>query len=163
MARDADFADFAHARWGALVRLAVVLGCTHHQAEDAAQQTLTNCLLKWRAVSSSRDPVAYTNRMLINLVKDGWKRRRLELRFLETAARQEVYSDRPDYESKDQLMRAIRGLSIEHREVLALRYYLDYSEAMIAETLALPRGTVKSRLSRALAQVEKAVSQTEVE
>ena len=42
------------------------------------------------------------------------------------------------------------GLRDEDREIIAARYFLDLSEAEAAEALDLPRGTVKSRLSRAL-------------
>ncbi len=37
------------------------------------------------------------------------------------------------------------------REVLALRYYLDLSEAEIASTLGISRGAVKSHSSRGVA------------
>ena len=43
---------------------------------------------------------------------------------------------------------ALRRLPRRQREVLALRYYLDLSEAEIAETLGISRGAVKSHASR---------------
>ena len=43
---------------------------------------------------------------------------------------------------------AMRDLPHRQREVLALRYYLDLSEAEIAETLGISRGAVKSHASR---------------
>ena len=46
---------------------------------------------------------------------------------------------------------ALRALPDRQREVLALRYYLDLSEADIAETLGISRGAVKSHASRGVA------------
>lgn len=46
---------------------------------------------------------------------------------------------------------ALRGLPIRQREVLALRYYLDLSEADIAHTLGITAGSVKTHAHRGLA------------
>ena len=43
---------------------------------------------------------------------------------------------------------AMRALPRRQREVLALRYYLDLSEAEIADLLGISRGAVKSHASR---------------
>jgi RNA polymerase sigma factor (sigma-70 family) len=48
---------------------------------------------------------------------------------------------------------ALSRLSEHARQVVVLRYYLDFSERKTAEILGVPAGTVKSRLSRALAQL----------
>ena len=53
------------------------------------------------------------------------------------------------------LLAAINGLRDEDREIIGARYFLDLSEAETAEALGLPRGTVKSRLSRALGRLRE--------
>ena len=45
---------------------------------------------------------------------------------------------------------ALAGLSAEHRAVVILRYLLEYTPGEISRMLELPRGTVNSRLRRAL-------------
>jgi RNA polymerase sigma-70 factor (ECF subfamily) len=50
----------------------------------------------------------------------------------------------------DEAGRALASLSPEHRAVVVLRYLLDYTPGEIASMLELPRGTVNSRLRRAL-------------
>ena len=49
------------------------------------------------------------------------------------------------------VLEALRRLPRRQREVLALRYYLDLSEAEIADTLQISRGAVKSHASRGAA------------
>jgi RNA polymerase sigma factor (sigma-70 family) len=48
------------------------------------------------------------------------------------------------------LRASLAGLSARDREIVGLRYFLELSEAEIAQLLGVRRGTVKSRLSRAL-------------
>jgi RNA polymerase sigma-70 factor (ECF subfamily) len=56
------------------------------------------------------------------------------------------------------LLDALAGLRHEDRLVIVYRYFLQLSEAEIAEALGCPRGTVKSRLSRALARLRHRLS-----
>ncbi len=51
------------------------------------------------------------------------------------------------------LIDALNGLREEDRTVIALRYFLDLTEAEMAAALDCRPGTVKSRLSRALARL----------
>ena len=50
-------------------------------------------------------------------------------------------------------MQGLAGLSPEHRQVVTCRYLLDLDEAETAAVLGWPRGTVKSRLHRAVARL----------
>ena len=58
-------------------------------------------------------------------------------------------------EERAQLLGAIDRLSDEHRQVVACRYLLGLSEQETASVLDCRPGTVKSRLSRALARLEE--------
>ena len=49
------------------------------------------------------------------------------------------------------VLAALRSLPDRQREVLALRYYLDLSEAEIAATLGISAGSVKTHAHRGLA------------
>jgi RNA polymerase sigma-70 factor, ECF subfamily len=50
---------------------------------------------------------------------------------------------------------ALDSLPLRYRDVVACRYLLDLSEAETAQVLGIARGTVKSRLSRALDRLER--------
>jgi RNA polymerase sigma-70 factor (ECF subfamily) len=60
-------------------------------------------------------------------------------------------------ETRAMLVAAINRLRDEDREVIGARYFLDLSEIETAEALGIPRGTVKSRLSRALGRLREAL------
>jgi RNA polymerase sigma factor (sigma-70 family) len=53
---------------------------------------------------------------------------------------------------------AMRALPQRQREVLALRYYLDLSEAEIADAMGISRGAVKSHASRGSAALRSLLS-----
>jgi RNA polymerase sigma-70 factor (ECF subfamily) len=58
------------------------------------------------------------------------------------------------HELQAQIKEAIYALSPIHRQVIVMKYYLSLNTREIADTLNLPIGTVKSRLDRALRQLE---------
>jgi RNA polymerase sigma factor (sigma-70 family) len=58
-------------------------------------------------------------------------------------------------ESQEQLLAAIERLSEDHRDAIVCRYVLDLSEDETAAALGVRRGTVKSRLARALERLRE--------
>lgn len=56
-------------------------------------------------------------------------------------------------EERAYLLAALHDLREDDRRVVACRYFLDLSEAEMAAVLGIPRGTVKSRLARALGRL----------
>ena len=59
---------------------------------------------------------------------------------------------------REAVMEALASLPRRQREVLALRYYVDLSEADIAETLGISRGAVKSHASRGAASLRESLA-----
>lgn len=53
------------------------------------------------------------------------------------------------------VVEAVRQLSVRNREIVLLRYYEDLPPAVIAERLALPVATVKTRLRRSLEELRR--------
>ena len=148
----ADYLDFVAARYGTLVRSAVLLGCDRQDAEDAVQDTLVRCYSSWARVSGADDRDAYVYRVLVNGIARGRRRRwRGETPYAELPEP----GPAGDVATKVSLSQSVRTsllrLSPEHRQVLVLRYFADLSEAQIATVLGVAPGTVKSRASRAIA------------
>ena len=56
-------------------------------------------------------------------------------------------------ERRELVLDALRQMREEDRLVIAYRYFFDLSEIEMAEALGVARGTVKSRLSRAIARL----------
>ena len=59
----------------------------------------------------------------------------------------------------DRLGQAVERLNPIGREVIYLRYFLDLSEAEMAEALGVAPGTVKSRLHRSLRGLRSVISE----
>ena len=153
---DAEYDAYVLARWPALVRAAVGLGCDAEEARDLAQTTLLRCYVAWRKVRKARDRDAYVYRILLNCHRDS--RRRQWWGEVPTAE----LPDRPnrgdatvDSDLADAVRRAMSDLDDDQRAVVVLRYFAHLSEQQTATVLGIPPGTVKSRLSRALARLAR--------
>ena len=59
------------------------------------------------------------------------------------------------------LVTAINTLSLDDRMIICLRWFDDLSEVEIADVLDVRRGTVKSRLSRAMGRLRDALESPE--
>ena len=68
-----------------------------------------------------------------------------------------------DRERREALLRVVNGLAERDRQVIAFRYFLDFSEAETAAAVGVARGTVKSRLSRALSRLRDALEEAGVD
>ena len=60
-------------------------------------------------------------------------------------------------EQQTRLLAAVESLPEEQRDVVACRYLLELTEEETAEALGLRKGTVKSRLSRALERLREQI------
>ena len=63
-------------------------------------------------------------------------------------------------DDEQRVIGALSTLPRRQREVLVLRYYLDLSEAEIADTLGISRGSVKSHSSRGIDAMGTALGAT---
>lgn len=158
---ESDFADYVEQSWPTLVRAAVFLGARPHEAEDLAQTTLVRCYTGWERVSGAENRDAYVYRMLLNALRDvrrtrWWKDRQHDDPAVFDRPRR-VTAESPDTAERiavaDAVHRALGALTKPNRDVVVLRYFVHLSERQTAEALGIPPGTVKSRLSRALAHL----------
>jgi len=157
---DAAVEELYAAHYRSLVRLSVLLVADVGTAEEVVQDCFVSMHGRWRSLREPDKGLAYLRQAVVN-------RSRSVLRHRGVATRHAAASASPDdarplpgaehdllaAEHRSAVLEALRALPDRQREVLALRYYLDLSEAEIAETLGCSAGTVKSAASRALARL----------
>lgn len=150
------FREYVIARQGALCRAAYLMSGDRHLAEDLVQTALAKAWRRWDDVSRAGNVDAYVHRILVNAFVSSWRRRWRGERpagdHLPERAQEEAY---PGWEDRDVLLAAVRRLAPRQRAVVALRFYLDQSEAETAATLGCSVGTVKSQSAKALAQLRR--------
>jgi RNA polymerase sigma factor (sigma-70 family) len=64
--------------------------------------------------------------------------------------------------TRDQIRQALSRLPDPHREVIELAYFAGYTQSELAERLALPLGTIKSRTFAAMAPLRRSLSEAGV-
>jgi RNA polymerase sigma-70 factor (ECF subfamily) len=126
-------------------------------AEDIAQEAFLSALSALDRFDRRRPFAPWLHRIAVNRAID-WSRARTARgevaasgSFLDSLATQ-AHAEEAVGE-KDEIGAALAALSAEHRAVVVLRYLLDYTPGEISRMLDLPRGTINSRLRRALDQL----------
>ena len=118
------------------------------EAQEAVQDAFVRLIGQWPKVSRYDDPEAWVRKVALGYVSN---RRRKTLNGLRAARRHGPPPDVPGPTGdRIDLARALDVLPAAQREVLLLQD-LGLDVAGIARHLAVPEGTVKSRLSRARA------------
>ena len=120
-------------------------------AEDIAQESLLAAIRALDSFDRRRPFGPWLHRIVVNRAIDFARSRALRREVAAEAAPERAAPDAPPPRPySDELAAAIARLGPEQRAVIVLRYLLDYTPGEIAELLDLPRGTVNSRLRRAL-------------
>ncbi|MEU3185443.1 SigE family RNA polymerase sigma factor [Streptomyces sp. NPDC006923] len=151
-------ADLYRTRRLDMVRLAVFLVDDLHTAEDVVQDAFAAvCRRHGERLDDLQDAHAYLHTAVVNAARSVLRRRRTARAY--TPPHQGPGAPVDEMlllaEEHQQVFGALAQLTARQREVLILRYWSDLSEAQIAETLGISRGTVKSTASRALTTLER--------
>jgi RNA polymerase sigma-70 factor, ECF subfamily len=128
-------------------------------AEDATQQALLSI---WRDLPQLRDVErfdAWSYRLLVHACySEGRRTRRWNPNLHVLPASSLIEPDDSDVVvDRDQLERAFRRLSIDHRAVVVLHHYLDLTLDEVAHTLGIAPGTARSRLHHAMRALRAAI------
>lgn len=136
-------------------------------AEDAVQQTLVAI---WRELPKLRDPdrfEAWTYRLVVRFALEESRRKRRMGVSVRPLSDRELDRVGPDSTGelavRDELERAFRRLTPEHRAVVVLHHYVGMSLAEVADATGVPYGTVGSRLHYALRELRSAIGGPEPE
>ncbi|MEX1654024.1 RNA polymerase sigma factor [Streptomyces pseudovenezuelae] len=165
------YAELVRAHTGLALRAAAALGAGA-DAEDVVQQAFVKayCSLGRFREGSAFKPwfmsiVANETR---NTVRTAARQRTLAGREAAFAEAEPLIPESADpavaaveIERRAALESALERLSEEHRLVVTYRYLLEMDESETAQALGWPRGTVKSRLNRALRKLGKLLPDVE--
>lgn len=157
------FEELVREYQGIALRVAYLITADTSEAEDAAQSAFIKA---YYALPRFR-PGAPFRPWLLKIVSNEARNRRVavgrrlafELRASEGGPREDA-APSPEAaavarERREYLLDAVNELRESHRLAIACRYFLGLSEAEMAEALGCRRGTVKSRLARALRQLRE--------
>ncbi len=147
-----------------LVGLASLLVDDRPTAEDIVQEAFAGLYRRWHHLRDPHAAVTYLNRAVVNAGRDELRHGRRVVAVLQrmTPQSEELASAEHSavaHSEADRLWQAIGRLPHRQRQVLVLRYYLDQSEAEIAETLEVSAGSVKKHASRALAALARSLEE----
>ena len=134
------------------------------QAADAVQDSLLQAWLNLRGLHDPERFDAWLHRLLVRASYRAARRRRgREILVLSLASTVEAATsdDQHSVAVRDQLDRGFQRLSPEQRAVIVLHHYLGLSLVESAEVLAIPLGTMQSRLSRATQAMRAAIEADE--
>lgn len=146
------------------VRTAALLGAGT-EAEDVVQEALVKA---YRSLGRFRDGAAFRPWLLRIVANETHNLHRSGVR---RGARERAVGLDPSFATPADPAAAVAGAELDRRVLAAVhalperlrlvvtcRYLLELSEAETATVLALPRGTVKSRLSRGLATLRQTLT-----
>jgi RNA polymerase sigma-70 factor (ECF subfamily) len=135
--------------WPGAYRAAFLIVHDHAAAEDIAQEALIAAIKNLDRFDRRRPLRPWLHRIVVNRAID-WAR----LRKLRSEVFAEVDRGGDAPVSLDPVLAALGTLAPDQRAVVVLRHLLEYTPGEIARMLGLPRGTVNSRLRRALDALE---------
>ena len=147
--RDLSAAYREHYR--SLVKLASLLVDDVGRCEEIVQDAFVKVWRRPPDLAGEDRLPAYLRSAVLNGARSHLRHRGVERRHLRSVASPAAVPEARLPEDDARVLAALRALPDRQREVLALRYYLDLSEAEIATTLGISAGSVKTHAHRGLA------------
>ena len=143
----------------ALVRLATLVVRDTATAEEVVQDAFINMHRGWHRLRDEDNALAYLRQAVVNRARSVLRHRVIVERNAPKAL-----PDLPSAEDgaismfeRSAVIAALRDLPGRQREALILRYYADLSEAEIAATMGISKGSVKSHTARGMTALRAAL------
>lgn len=140
-----------------IVRFSLVYVRNMDDAQDIAQNVFITYLKKKPVFDSEQHAKNWFYKVTSNLSKNFLRSRRQNVNIDELENVLAAEDTEYDYKSEQDsaVLRTLLSLKRPYREILHLYYYMDYDTNDISRLLGLPASTVRTRLSRARAALEK--------
>ena len=150
------------AQYRALVRLATLLLRDVGKAEEVVQDSFVAMHGSWRRLRDHDRALAYLRQAVVNRSRSALRHRTVEQRHAPAPMPDHASAEHGALEAleREEVIRALHALPRRQREVLVLRYYVDLSEAQIADAIGISRGAVKSHASRGMASLRLSLEHT---
>ncbi|MDY7103458.1 MAG: sigma factor-like helix-turn-helix DNA-binding protein [Actinomycetota bacterium] len=149
---DDSFSDFYRNAWPKVARgLAVTLG-DRDLAAEATDEAMARAYQRWRTIAHYDQPAGWVYRVGLNWARSYHRRAIRRLPFTRTD-----HVEAPTVEDPS-IAAALAALDVKHRSVVVCRLLLDWSVDETADALDIRPGTVKSRLHRALTQLQSSLA-----
>jgi RNA polymerase sigma-70 factor (sigma-E family) len=137
-----------------LGRLAYVMLGDKGAAEDAVQEAFIGLFRRWHHLSDPAKALSYLRASVLNQCRLALRKAArvprhdvvMAIQVIATSAESAVLST----EQRREVAAATRRLPRRQREVLVLRFYLELTDAEIAQELGIALSTVRSTLHRGL-------------
>ena len=142
------FETFYRREYPGLHAVAAAMAGGMNSADDLVQDTMLRAFVNWRKVQGLQRPGGWCHRVLINLCRNWYRRRRSEAKWMATQRRVEPSTAGASAETVA-FCEAVRKLPTRPRAAVVLFYIGDLTVAEVASILGVPEGTVRSDLSRA--------------
>lgn len=166
------YGELVRAHQEAAFRTACLVSGDASDAEDAAQEAFVKA---YRALGRFRAGAPFRPWLLSIVANEARNRRKAAGRraglALRVAAETSRGGENPGFsppesavvaaERREELLAALGGLGDADRIVISCRYFLGLSEAETAAAAGCARGTVKSRLSRAIGRLRERMREGE--
>ena len=145
-----------------LVRLGALLLRDTAVAEEVVQDAFVAMHGAWRRLQDPDRALAYLRQSVVNGARSSLRRREVAIRHAPRPSPDEASAEHGAMVALEhaEVLAALRTLPVRQREVLVLRYYVDLSEADIADALGISRGAVKSHASRGMAALRTTLEAT---
>ena len=147
-----------------LVRLARLFVDDRDAAEDIVQEAFLRLARHAGKIEAVERAPAYLRSIVLNLARDHNRRGLVSLRHHATAGRDvDVQDGAADQlvrsEEHQRVLDAVRRLPARQRDCITLRYFEELSIDAIALTLGISGNSVKTHLQRAMATLERRLSE----
>ena len=130
-------------------------------AEDAVQEAFVTAIRRKRELARIHNPEAWLRTVALNRVRGGWRHAAVVRKYQAgVPGPQAPVEVGPEHVA---LVTALGELDEDLRRIVVLRHLTDLGTSDIAAELGIPEGTVKSRLSRARAQLADLLGEEEEE
>lgn len=150
----------------------------YSDAEDLAQEVFVKAYTGIKSFRQEADFGTWLHRIAVNLWINICRKEKKVVTFsidnkiatddgdMEREIEDDGVSLQEQIEQQDlgrQIQKSLKMLNEEFRIVLVLRYLEEYSYQEISDTIGVPLGTVKSRISRAAKQLQQILQQEKIE